>query len=302
MTNFDFDNEELILCGSETKVLFKINNEDVNEAIAFIFEPPVDSLFFRAPEEPIEIALNGENLIVYRTFDSEVEASYFCNEIPPTMPNVIEEYESTTGGTVTFTATLTNLDDLDGDGVSSETEGMNIELDTDQDGIPDYLDIDDDGDHVLTEEEVSVETELFASGFPDSDGDGTPNYLDPDDDNDQTPTIREDWDEDGNPVNDINEEGLEYYLDPESSTSFAIVGSIPNTIFEQYRYEVNVLNLTLKKQGDTGEQIRIENYDLGFFDLPSIEITYPLEEPGEGDGTEDGEGTGEGDTEQTDTP
>lgn len=291
VTNFNFENEELVLCGSETKVLFKINNTDVNEAIALIFEPENEDIFLENPNEPVEILLNDKNRIVYRTFDAEIDGEYFCNEIPPTTPEVLDEYESTTGGRVVLTPTLSNLDDLDADGVSSEAEGIDAEIDTDADGIPDYTDIDDDGDNVPTVDEIDIESEFFASGFPDTDKDGIPNFLDPDDDNDGTLTIFEDWNEDAKPWNDLNDDGLPYYLDPVSSTAFDFTVEIENKIYEQYQYEVTVFDLTLRKQGGNGEQIRLENYSLGFFDLPVIPVTLTGEE--ETDEDEDEEETEE---------
>ena len=65
---------------------------------------------------------------------------------------------------------LTILEDLDGD--------HNFDNDdTDEDGFPNYLDADDDGDDVLTKDEYDVD----GDGIPDdSDGDGIPDYLDND--------------------------------------------------------------------------------------------------------------------------
>jgi predicted outer membrane repeat protein len=63
-------------------------------------------------------------------------------------------------------------DDTDGDGVG---DGLEVDRgDTDQDGIPDVLDEDDDGDGVPTRSE----------GGGDRDGDGLPDSLDPDSDGD----------------------------------------------------------------------------------------------------------------------
>lgn len=56
-------------------------------------------------------------------------------------------------------------------------------LDTDGDGIPDYLDPDDDGDGILTLFEADASV-LAPDNVLDYDGDGIPDYLDPDDDND----------------------------------------------------------------------------------------------------------------------
>ena len=66
---------------------------------------------------------------------------------------------------------INNIEDIDGDGDVSND-------DTDDDSVPDYLDIDDDGDGIRTIEEDANE-----DGDPtndDSDGDGIPDYLDKD--------------------------------------------------------------------------------------------------------------------------
>ena len=63
---------------------------------------------------------------------------------------------------------LMNLPDQDCDGNPSDA------LDFDGDGIPDYLDTDDDNDGLST----------LLKGLKDTDGDGTPDYHDTDDDND----------------------------------------------------------------------------------------------------------------------
>ena len=61
----------------------------------------------------------------------------------------------------------------DNDGVLSYLEDINEDGnvkndDSDEDSIPDYLDIDDDGDGILTKDELG-----------DENGDNIPDYLDP---------------------------------------------------------------------------------------------------------------------------
>jgi hypothetical protein len=95
------------------------------------------------------------------------------------------------------------INDHDFDGVPSYLEDLdgNMELandDTDEDGIQDFLDVDDDGDGTLTVEEDLedidpnvdssgdgiLDNDLDGDGDPtndDTDGDGIPNYLDTDD-------------------------------------------------------------------------------------------------------------------------
>jgi len=97
----------------------------------------------------------------------------------------------------------TEILDHDFDGISSYLEDLNGDLslgndDTDEDGIPNFIDRDDDNDGTLTVEEDLedidpnvdsngdgiLDNDLDGDGDPtndDTDGDGTPNYLDTDD-------------------------------------------------------------------------------------------------------------------------
>ena len=85
--------------------------------------------------------------------------------------------------------------------------------DTDSDGLPNYLDNDDDGDLVLTNVEY-VFTTKNASVLMDTDNDGKPNYLDNDDDGDGVLTFKEDYNGNGNPTDDdTNNNGIADYLD-----------------------------------------------------------------------------------------
>ena len=158
--------------------------------------------------QPRQYTINNSSVkALYRIFDGEVNRNYFCNEIPPIAPLVIEEWFAT-GGTVEI---ATNLEADDNDNLPANLEGIVVNpdgtinreasQDTDGDGLPDYLDIDDDGDNVLTSQEIEItNTDIV---FTDTDGDGIPNYLDTDDDNDGVNTIDEDLNGDNNPANDI---------------------------------------------------------------------------------------------------
>jgi hypothetical protein len=107
---------------------------------------------------------------------------------------------------------IDNLDcgDADGDGVPDAYEDFNSngdleDDDTDNDGIPNYLDNDDDGDGILTQYEAKD-----ADGNPiDTDGDGDVDYLDNDDDGDTILTINENADPngDGNPDDAVDTDG-----------------------------------------------------------------------------------------------
>ncbi len=103
---------------------------------------------------------------------------YFANP-PPT--GSIPSYSQLI---FTFQLYLVEVGDQDGDGVISIIEDLNgngIEEDddTDEDFIPNYADIDDDGDGRLTRDEIEIDANGNVT-FPDVDGDGIPDYLDPD--------------------------------------------------------------------------------------------------------------------------
>ena len=106
-------------------------------------------------------------------------------------------------------------DDDDGDGIPDEIEG---DEDADGDGTPNFLDLDSDGD--------GIPDEIETAG--DADGDGTPNFLDLDSDGDGIPDAGE-WSEGlddplagctaDDPVcydNDADGDGIPNYLDSDS--------------------------------------------------------------------------------------
>ncbi len=141
-------------------------------------------------------------------------------------------------GSATITVTVTSPADNDGDGISNDDEdalgtdpdkgdsdgdgisdaveiGGNISgpLDTDNDGVIDALDDDDDNDGILS---VFENYNGGSLRDDDTDGDGKPDYLDPDDDNDGLMTAQEapDSNGDGNPDDaaDIDQNGIPDYL------------------------------------------------------------------------------------------
>ncbi|MEK9604505.1 MAG: Ig-like domain-containing protein [Flavobacteriaceae bacterium] len=117
------------------------------------------------------------------------------------------EYKDTDGDEIPDFA---DVDD-DGDGVLTKYEvpdqngdgSPNDALDSDQESVPNYLDIDDDDDGVLTKEEFADQN---GDGIPndalDSDQEQIPNYLDIDDDNDSILTFFENPDQNGDGVPD----------------------------------------------------------------------------------------------------
>jgi hypothetical protein len=119
--------------------------------------------------------------------------------------------------------------------------------DTDDDGTPDYQDIDDDGDGILTDDEylepdnpdddhfclsdtfgtLNADTDSDGDGIHncldnDVDGDGIPNYLDLDSDGDGILDADEyDADDDGQP-DDTDGDGIPDWLDPDVERDYTI--------------------------------------------------------------------------------
>lgn len=285
VTTFDFENQELSVCGEGTnKVLYNINNENIFETISFTLSSSqlsnLENVLATNTTEPIILQLTGSNEIIYRTYDGSVPNDYFCGVIPPSSPKVIEEFKSL-GGTVEITTIEREETDHDKDGILSVDEGMSTGLDTDQDGIPDFLDIDDDGDNVKTSVEIAnAGDDPTAGGYRDTDEDGIPNYLDPDDDGDGVPTKFEVSQANQDPASNFNEGGIPKYLDQFSPDSFEEVDFvIENKIPVRFRSSIDIQNLKLKNQGGDGEEISFTTYNLGFFNSASVEVILEPSNP-----------------------
>lgn len=217
-TTFDFDDASLQYCtGSDSFLFYKIN-EAKTEAISLLFEG--DTNLFIA-SDTTDITLNSTtNTVNYRIFNGEVTPEYFCIEVPPTSPDVSEEFIGNSG--IAKLITQTTYDDMDG--LPFDAEGS---LDTDEDGILNYFDFDDDGDNVPTLLEIDTEN-ADGDNNPltnpkDTDGDSIPDYLDDDDDNDGVLTRDEDSNSNLNPTDDITDTAIgPDYLNPNVSKGFNI--------------------------------------------------------------------------------
>lgn len=173
-----------------------------------------------------EVIGNQTNVTVsfHETF---IDANNNLNPLPTnytnlTNPQVIYARVEDSGGlfdTSEVTLEVINCIDNDGDTVPTSEEDLNGDGypgndDTDNDGIPNYLDSDDDGDTVPTDVEAAVPD---GSGlYLDTDADGIEDYLDNDDDDDGVLTWQEDYNLNGTPLDDdLNDNGVWDYLDPE---------------------------------------------------------------------------------------
>ncbi|MDX1542490.1 MAG: hypothetical protein R3214_00980 [Christiangramia sp.] len=302
VTSFDFEDSTLKFCSGPNKnVIYAINNNDVFESISLEFsnnqlDVDEDGNLIPPEEEQISFPLSGNNRVVYRIYNSEVPNDYFCNVVPPSSPDVVEEWVSGTGGTVVINTDFideTGNSDPDRDGLKNLEEGWNssgeAHQDTDEDGIPDYLDIDDDGDNVKTETELanSAGDPVTEDGYRDTDEDGIPNYLDNDDDYDGVLTRFEveEGNED-NPVAFQTAQGISNYLNQEQTAEFQHEVYISHNIRRNYGLQILINNLKFEKQDGSGESIQFETYNLG--NLNSNSINFPLcpsQDPSCGDNT-----------------
>ena len=220
ITDFNFEASNLNNCGGPgAYVFYNINNSLFAESISLVLETS-DILFLESGT--VEYVLNGITYAVnYRKYDDDTTDDYFCSNIPPTTPNVTIEFLGASGIAVLTTIVTKN----DEDGIEEDSTSN---LDTDNDGLLNYYDNDDDGDNVPTLNELGSEFLAGNEEFPlDTDNDGIYNYLDIDDDGDTILTRYEDTNEDLDPTND--------FTDTNDVPDYLIALITNSTIIDQYR-------------------------------------------------------------------
>ena len=220
VTDFNFEASNLNNCGGPGAYIFyNINNSLFAESISLVLETS-DILFLESGT--VEYVLNGMTYAVnYRKYDDDTTDDYFCSNIPPTTPNVTIEFLGASGIAVLTTIVTKN----DEDGIEEDSTSN---LDTDNDGLLNYYDNDDDGDNVPTLNELGSEFLAGNDEFPlDTDNDGIYNYLDIDDDGDTILTRYEDTNEDLDPTND--------FTDTNDVPDYLIALITNSTIINQYR-------------------------------------------------------------------
>ncbi|WP_296316851.1 hypothetical protein [Winogradskyella sp. UBA3174] len=281
--NFD---QELDRCDNfEDSYLIFDTRVDPNESLSLIIpKDDANELLFTEPtpiDEPTLFTIN-ENTIRfnYRIYNRAVINSDLCTVIPPADLDIKADYEAPTGDVI---VTVT-IEDDDNDGVPTEFEGRG-ELDEngeysnaedfDLDGIPDYLDEDDDNDNVKTIDEID-NTNIDGDNNPttnplDTDGNGNPNYLDADDDGDGTPTRLEDENGDKIPQNDsvVNADGINVvrYLYDGATEPFSDPGFIANEYRRTVRTRFLILNVSLGPVGAT--EIEFGTFESVIEDYPN---------------------------------
>ncbi|WP_026915037.1 hypothetical protein [Christiangramia portivictoriae] len=317
VTDFDFEDSTLQFCEGPNKyVIYATNNDDVNESISVEFTnsnitTDDSGNFITNTSENITFSLSTTNKVIYRIYDGQINGnSYFCQVVPPSDPVPTTEYVSGSDGTVTIATRFTDETgdaDPDDDDLSNLQEGWDPDginhQDTDGDGIPDYLDRDDDGDNVITRVELLVNEDsiLDDNGEVDTDEDGIPNYLDDDDDGDGVETRLEVSEEDGltNPGSfSSTGDGLPNYLNDQQTEFFQHNENISHNITRNYGYQVTLRNFNLERKDDgSGETIGFSSYQLG--SLNETNIPFELC-PNDLDCSEEEEDENTDETEDTD--
>src|SRR5690606_23988481 len=251
---FDFDNT-FEVCEETDLVFYKVK-EDPAESMSFLITKfkVSDILNFEGNENSI----TKTGVFNYRTYNnSSLPNNLFCSEVPPSGVNISQDYESNSTAIIDV---LLTKDDNDGIPAALEDINGNGNLDdddTDNDGIPNYLDVDDDGDNVLTKDEnPDPNGDGIFDDAQDTDGDGIPDYLDNDDDGDGVLTRDEETDtQDQNPRNDVSD----VLVGPDYLNANVTI-SVPATA---YRVHVNNLTyiVTLKVTGISLDILSQDEFD-----------------------------------------
>ncbi|GAK95102.1 hypothetical protein JCM19298_879 [Nonlabens ulvanivorans] len=200
------------------------------------------------------------NDLEYRKLSDAAGSDYYCNDIPPSSPTTLQTFIGEDGDVYI----TTSIEEEDNDGISAVDEGIATLQDTDMDGLPDYIDEDDDGDNVLTINEGINLTDLSLS--QDTDGDGTPDYLDNDDDGDGILTIQEDLNRDLSPANDrllVGTDLQPYYLINSTQTASPAIDSfIPHEYSNTASLDIAIEDLNATSDS---REIIIAFYEFGTF-------------------------------------
>ena len=246
-------------CDDGDVITFELDFEETFEAC----EGVSDLVFYKIKEDPSEslsllitnyrleeiLQVGDDNTfsesksatLYYRTYsDITLPNNLFCNDIPPQV-TIVENQESASTAEI---STVLVEDDNDGILASLEFDG-----DTDGDGLPDYIDADDDGDNILTKDEnPDPNGDGDLSDAQDTDGDGVPDYLDPDDDGDGVNTRdEENQSQDKNPANDItNSDVGADYLNPDVATTVAATAYREHTILQTYTVTIKITGISLR--------------------------------------------------------
>lgn len=241
--NFD---ETFQSCGKTDLVFYKTKTNPTESISLLISNFTLDEILVVDANNSFNAEKAGT--FYYRTYnDATLPTNLFCSDIPPNVSISLDESDAVN---VIINTLLTEDDN---DGVIASLEDLNgngilTDDDTDGDGLPNYIDADDDGDNVLTaNENPDPNGDGNLNDAQDSDGDLIPDYLDSDDDGDGVLTRNEEnYSQDNNPANDITNPNIgPDYLNPEVATSVQATSFREHKIIQTYTVTVNVTGISL---------------------------------------------------------
>jgi len=274
--DFDFD-ETFKACGTDALVFYKTRNNPSESlsikigslTIADILEVGASNIY------EADFQLSTTNTFNYRTYSNATlpTSGLFCSDVPLSNIIITQDIESTSGNV--HIKTVLTEDDKDGIPAALEDINGNGNLeddDTDSDGIPNYLDFDDDGDNIRTiDEKPDPNNDGNLSDALDTDGDGIPNYLDNDDDGDGVKTRDEENEsQDQNPGNDISNSLIgPDYLNAEVSNTIPATAYREHTIYKAYVVTLTVSNFDL-------QIISLDVFDFGVLENSALSTSRKI--------------------------
>lgn len=247
--NVEFDFEDTFDACGDTDLVFYKTKSDPSESLSIVIKNfSIEDLLVVDSSNMFYVEKTGTtfNYITYN--NSSISGDIFCNDIPPSNITIINDY--TSSATAKITTILTEDDD---DGIPAALEDINgdgdlTNDDTDGDGLPNYLDFDDDGDNVPTKtEKPDPNGDGNLSDAQDTDGDNIPDYLDNDDDGDGVLTRDEENNEQNeNPTDDVtNSEIGPDYLNSAVAETVAAKAYRVHSIKKTYTVSLTVSGISL---------------------------------------------------------
>ena len=262
-------------CEETDLVLYKTKSDPSESLSVLISDFSIDDVFVVGDDNTFSTTESGA--FNYRTYSDESISGddLFCNLVPASDITITQDYSSDCD--VLIETILTEDDD---DGIPAELEDIDgdgdlTNDDTDNDGIPNYLDVDDDGDNVLTKNEnPDPDGDESLDDAQDTDGDGTPDYLDADDDGDGIDTRDEETDsQDQNPGNDItnSDVGADYLNDAVTDNTVPKATTYrTHTIQQTYEVTATILDIAI-------EILSQDELDFGFLEGTDLTDTRTAE-------------------------